>query len=106
MWWGSRAAGYIPARNEAFGVENEGKERLSESKGKCLLFSPEMTCRCLAVFPPCFYLFIGKSVGRILMAALSLLSPVVALLGSLWADELPQSHTRLRFQVFPCIPTV
>lgn len=40
------------------------------------------------------------------MAALSLLSPVVALLGSLWADELPQSHTRLRFQVFPCIPTV
>lgn len=40
------------------------------------------------------------------MAAVSLLLAVLALLGSLWADELPQSHTWLRLQVLARVPPV
>lgn len=40
------------------------------------------------------------------MATLSLLLAVLALLGSLWADELPPDHTWLRIQVFARIPPV
>lgn len=40
-------------------------------RGKYLVFSPEMKCQYLAMLPPCFYSFIGKFVGRILMATLS-----------------------------------